>query len=265
MARHHRGCPDALADRSGTLRSVTSEASWQPVRRVRTHEQVLAQIEQKILDGDLRVGEKLPSERELAEALGVSRPSIREALRALEVMGIIESRIGSGRESGSFISGRSNAALGNLLRLHMALAQISLADLVDVRSQLEQSNARRAAARRTEEDLRHLTSLIRGMRAPGLRYEEFNELDTEFHVSIARASKNALATDLMQALRDAVKHKMTAAFASLSDWRAAADKLIIEHEQLLHAIERNEPDAAAKLTAEHIERFYLDLLSDNEE
>jgi GntR family transcriptional regulator, transcriptional repressor for pyruvate dehydrogenase complex len=243
---------------------MTSEPGWQPVRRVRTHEQVLAQIEQKILDGDLRVGEKLPSERELAEALGVSRASIREALRALEVMGIIDSHIGSGPESGSFVSGRSSEALGNLLRLHMALAQISLADLVDIRSQLEQSNARRAASRRTEEDLRHLKSLIFGMRAPGLRYEEFNELDTEFHVSIARASKNALASDLMQALRDAVKHRMTAVFAGLPDWRAAADQLIAEHEDLLGAIERHEPEAAARMTAGHIERFYQDLLSGQE-
>jgi GntR family transcriptional regulator, transcriptional repressor for pyruvate dehydrogenase complex len=239
---------------------VSSDASWQPVRKMRTHEQVLAQIEQKILDGDLRVGEKLPSERELAEALGVSRASIREALRALEVMGIIESRIGSGPESGSFVSGKSNAALGNLLRLHMALAQIGLADLVDIRSQLEQSNARRAAAQHTEEDLSHLLSLIESMRSPGLRYEEFNELDTEFHVSIAQASKNALATDLMQALRDAVKHKMTAAFASLADWRAVANQLILEHEEVVRAIAHNQPDIAAKLVGEHIERFYRDQL-----
>jgi GntR family transcriptional regulator, transcriptional repressor for pyruvate dehydrogenase complex len=243
---------------------VTSDASWQPVRKVRTHEQVLAQIEQKILDGDLRVGERLPSERELAEALGVSRASIREALRALEVMGIIESRIGSGRESGSFISGKSNAALGNLLRLHMALAHISLADLVDIRSELEQSNARRAAIHRTDEDLSHLRSVLQSMRSAGLPYEEFNKLDTEFHVSIAHASKNALATDLMQALRDAVRHKMTAVFANLGNWRPVADQLIREHEQVVGAIADHRPDVAAKLVGEHIDRFYRDQLSREE-
>jgi GntR family transcriptional regulator, transcriptional repressor for pyruvate dehydrogenase complex len=227
-------------------------AAWQPVRRTRTHEQVLAQIEQKILDGELRAGERLPSERDLAEALGVSRASIRETLRALEVAGIIETHIGSGPESGSFVSGRSSEALGNLLRLHMALAQISLADLVDIRCQLERNNARRAAVRRTDEDLAHLESLIQSMRAPGLRYEEFDELDTEFHVSIARASKNALASDLMQALRGAVKHKMTATFASLPHWRAAMDKLIIEHEELLRLIR----DADADAVAEHSKGFY---------
>jgi GntR family transcriptional regulator, transcriptional repressor for pyruvate dehydrogenase complex len=234
---------------------VISEKAWEPVRRARTHELVLAQMEQKILDGDLRVGEKLPSERELAGALGVSRASIREALRALEVMGIVESR-GAGPESGSFVSGRSSQALGNLLRLYMAVSQVSLSDLVDIRSQLEQGNARRAADRRTEEDLRHLKSLVFGMRAPSLKYEEFNELETEFHVSIARASKNALAGELMQALRDAVKHRMVAVFAGLDDWSAAAEQLIAEHENLLDAIERNEPDVATRVVARHIEWFY---------
>jgi DNA-binding FadR family transcriptional regulator len=98
------------------------------------------------------------------------------------------------------------------------------------------------------------------MRSPGLRCEEFNELDTEFHVSIARASKNALATDLMQALRDAVKHKMTAVFANLTDWRAVAEQLVREHEHVLRAIAHNEPDSAAKLISEHIEGFYRDQL-----
>jgi DNA-binding FadR family transcriptional regulator len=225
----------------------------------------LAQIEQKILGGHLRVGERLPSERELAETLGVSRPSVREAFRALEGMGIIESRVGSGPEAGSFVSSRSSEALGNLLRLHMTLARISLADLVDVRSQLERVNVRRAAARRTDDDLDHLASLIRSMRNPALHYEDFNELDTEFHVSIARASKNALATDLMQALRDAVKHKMTAAFEGLADWRVVARKLIAEHEEVLHAIRDHDSELAAELIGNHISWFYRDQFPDEDQ
>src|SRR5258708_273861 len=116
---------------------MTGEADWEPVRRVRAPEQGLAQIEQKILDGRPRPGQKLPSERELVTVLGVSRTSIREALRALEAMGVIEARTGSGRDAGSVIAGQSTAAITNLLRLHIALAQISLADLVETRVQLE--------------------------------------------------------------------------------------------------------------------------------
>ncbi|MPZ70535.1 MAG: FCD domain-containing protein [Actinobacteria bacterium] len=230
--------------------------SWEPVRKIRTHEQVLAQVEQKILDGQLRVGEKLPSERELVEALGVSRTSVREALRALEAMGIIEAGTGSGKDSGSIISGRSTAALSNLLRLHMALAQISLTDLVEVRVQLETNAAESAARNRDESDIRDLRLLVEKMCSREISYEEFNEVDTEFHVRIARASRNALASDLMQTLRDAVRTNMTAVFEELPNWREVADGLAGEHEKLVDAIEQHDEELAAQLVSDHITRFY---------
>jgi DNA-binding FadR family transcriptional regulator len=237
---------------------VSSEAAWEPVRRVRTHEQVLAQIEQKILDGSLRAGERLPSERDLVTALGVSRTSVREALRALEAMGVIEAHTGSGRDAGSIITGRSTAALTNLLRLHLALARISLADLVETRVQLEGSAARAAAGARTAADLEQLAGLVEAMRSRELEHPEFNALDTEFHVSVARISGNALAADLMQALRGAVESEMAAAFARLDEWRGVADILVHEHEDMVRAIEKGDGDLAAQLVTEHIRRFYTD-------
>lgn len=237
---------------------MASDEAWEPVRRTRTHEQVLAQIEQKILDGRLRAGEKLPSERELVSALGVSRTSVREALRALEAMGIIEARTGSGPDAGSVVTGRATPALANLLRLHLALAQISLADLVETRIQLEVSAARSAASAHTPEDVEQLARLIDAMKSPGLAYEQFNALDTEFHVTIAKISGNALTADLMQALRDAVESHMVAAFARLPEWRTVADALVTEHESILRAIEKSDGGAAAELVSEHITRFYQD-------
>lgn len=237
---------------------MTTESSWQPVRKVRTHEQVLEQIEAKILDGELHAGARLPSERELVEALGVSRNSVREALRALEAMGIIDANTGSGRDSGSIVTGRSTAALSNLLRLHMALAQISLADLVEIRVQLERNAASSAATQCAAEDIEHLRSLLEAMRAEDLDYERFNELDTEFHVSIAQVSRNALAADLMQALRDAVKSEMTAVFTGLVDWRAVSRGLVLEHERIVSAIEQGDGKAAADLVDDHITKFYND-------
>lgn len=232
--------------------------AWEPVRRVRTHEQVLAQIEEKILDGSLRPGQKLPSERELVSALGVSRTSVREALRALEAMGIIESRTGSGPDAGSVITAQSTGALTNLLRLHVALAQISLADLVEIRVQLEQNAARAAASTRTPEDITRLAGLIDAMRDTGQEYREFNILDAEFHVGISRISGNALAADLMTALRGAIESEMTAAFARLPDWQSVAESLVTEHEGILRAIEKGDGDQAAELVADHIIRFYQD-------
>lgn len=231
-------------------------AGWERVRRLRNHEHVVAQIQDKILDGELRIGAKLPSERELVEILGVSRTSVREALRALEAMGVIEAHGGSGPDAGSVVAGRSSQALSNLLRLHVALAGINLADLIGIRVQLERPAAAGAARNSTPADIARLRELNDGMRSPALRSEQFNELDTEFHVSIARASGNALAATLMQALRDAVKSEMVAAFAVIDDWRATADGLVDEHEDIIAAIEAGDADRAAELVADHITRFY---------
>lgn len=224
------------------------------------HEQVLAQIENKILDGRLRPGAKLPSERELADALGVSRTSVREALRVLESLGILDAQTGSGRDSGSTIMGRPTPALSNLLRLHVALSQISLGDLVDIRKQLETNAAHGAAQHASHDELAHLKSLLTSMRTSELRTEEFNELDTEFHVSIARCSHNVLAADLMQALRDALKTQMTATFGQLSDWHHTTTSLIDEHEQIVNAIENGDGDGASVLMDKHITNFYNDQL-----
>ncbi|GAA1204006.1 FadR/GntR family transcriptional regulator [Prauserella alba] len=244
---------------------MTSDAAWEPVRRVRTHEQVLTQIQQKILDGTLRAGERLPSERELVSMLGVSRTSVREALRALEAMGIVESRTGSGQDAGSVITATSTPAMTNLLRLHIALARISLSDLVDTRVELERSAARGAASVRTDDDLRHLAELLAQMRSTDSDPHEFNALDTEFHVLIARISGNALAVDLMQALRGAVEHEMAETFAQLGDWRAAADGLIDEHEAIYRAIEKGSGELAANLVADHITTFYRDRIAGGED
>jgi DNA-binding FadR family transcriptional regulator len=235
---------------------LSSDPAWRAVRRIRTHEQVLAQIEERILDGRLRVGDRLPSERELVEALGVSRSSVREALRVLESMGIVDAHVGAGRDSGSTVASRSTAALSNLLRLHMALSQFRLADLVEIRIQLEQSAAARAAAEATPEELEHLRSLAGAMARPGIDHERFHELDSEFHISIAKASHNALAAALMQALRDAVKTEMKTAFTRVHDWTSMVGRLTGEHRDILSAIEKGEGELAAERVTAHIAHFY---------
>lgn len=239
---------------------MSAESSWSPVRKMRTHEQVVAQIQEKILDGELQVGARLPSERDLVDALGVSRSSVREALRALEAMGIIDASGGSGREAGSVISGRSTEALGNLLRLHIALAGIKLEDLVDVRVQLERHAATGASAHRTDADLARLRELTDSMRPALVSSAEFNELDTEFHVSIARASGNGLLVTLMHALRDAVKAEMVRAFTAIEDWRSVGERLATEHGAIVDAIEARRGAEGAALVEEHIRSFYRNQL-----
>jgi GntR family transcriptional regulator, transcriptional repressor for pyruvate dehydrogenase complex len=235
---------------------LSADPEWQPVRRLRTHEQVLTQIQEKILEGRLQIGDRLPSERELVQALGVSRNSVREALRILESMGIVDAHVGSGRDAGSRVAGRTTDALSNLLRLHMALAQFRLDDLVDVRIELERLAVGRAAYEAKAEELAALRELTVAMGEPDIDHERFHELDSEFHIGLARASHNALAADLMQALRDAVKTEMKTAFERVRDWDAMVAHLTTEHRGILAAVKAGTGEEAADLVTRHIRGFY---------
>jgi DNA-binding FadR family transcriptional regulator len=240
----------------------SEESTWQPIKRLRAHEQVLAQVEEHILRGRLRSGDRLPGERALAELLGVSRPSVREALRVLEFMGIVTIGWGSGSDAGAVLSNGSSEALSNILRLHLALANYELEDVVEARTLIERAAARAAAQRATGTDLAELRQRLALMENPDLEVQQFNRLDTEFHVRICQASGNALLGELMQALRDAVEREMVAAFEGLPDWRHVAAHLREEHMTILDAIEGGDPAAAAAAVERHIASFYHSELSD---
>src|SRR4051812_34402795 len=95
---------------------VANVNGWEPVQRVRTYEQVMSQFEERILDGRLKAGDHLPSERDLAIQLGVSRPSLRESLRVLEALGIVEIRRGGGSDGGALLVGTPGIGMVNLLK-----------------------------------------------------------------------------------------------------------------------------------------------------
>lgn len=217
---------------------------------------MLAQIEEQILSGRLRVGDRLPSERELVERLGVSRASVREALRVLEAMGVVAANVGTGRDSGSIVVGRPSDALSTLLRVHTALEGFSLDEVVETRITLEQRAAMLAAERHSREDLRRIRETLLRMDDPDLHAQRFNQLDTEFHVGIAAAAHNGLLTYLMQALRDAIQREMMLAFERLPNWRKTVVHIRTEHKNILAAIEAGDGPAAARHVEQHISDFY---------
>lgn len=104
---------------------------------MRTHERVLAQIEENLRTGAWALGERLPGERALAEQMGVSRPSVREAVRVLEAMGIVRTAVGSGPDAGATVVDRPAAGLGAAVRLHIASGTLPVHDVVATRAVLE--------------------------------------------------------------------------------------------------------------------------------
>jgi GntR family transcriptional regulator, transcriptional repressor for pyruvate dehydrogenase complex len=231
-------------------------SEWKPVRRFRTHEQVLQQVEEQILRGRLRPGDRLPPERQLAETLGVSRSAVREALRVLESMGVVSASAGSGPSAGSIIVGEGTPALGTLLRLHLALSSYTQREVTEVRIQLERWAAREAATRAEGDTLQELHDIVAQMRTPDMSPDRFNELDTAFHVAIAAISGNSLLATLMQALRDAVHREMVRVFSTLRDAESVMARLCVEHQAILDAIVASDGERAATLVQQHIENFY---------
>lgn len=233
-------------------------SSFAPVKRRRAFEDIMLQIENAIHEGRLTVGDRLPPERELAEIFQVSRASVREALRVLEAFGVLSARRGTGADSGSILSAQHESPLSGLLRLYASLLQMPLQDLLDVREAIETLTARRAAERALPEDIERLTGIIDSMRNSHTP-EGFLTLDTEFHVTLARASGNSVAPLIMGALRDAIAHQMLGAFNALEasgDWISERAWLIKEHAELLKTVASKDPEAAALAFGRHVHDFY---------
>ncbi|SEB62486.1 DNA-binding transcriptional regulator, FadR family [Paramicrobacterium humi] len=232
-----------------------SEAySWEPVQRVRTYEQVMAQIEERILDGRLKAGDHLPSERELAASLGVSRPSLRESLRVLEALGIVDIRRGG--EGGAVLVGTPGPGFVNLLKLQIALGHFSQTDVLQTRVAMEQWSCAEAAQQSTGEDHAVLAGILEEMDTPGIDVRDFNRLDTAFHVAIAESTGNALTAHFMGSLRTAINRQMIDAYERLEDWRETAKTVMAEHREILGAIEKHQIDDAVRLVRHHITSFY---------
>lgn len=253
MTEHAPPRPRLEGDSAQGPTQAGEESPWRPVARSRSHELVLDQIEEQILAGTLRVGDRLPGERDLASHLQVSRSAVREAIRSLEAQGVVRSSVGSGKDAGTVVSAMPSAALTRLLRLHVALANFPMADVVDARVMLERSSARLAADHATAEDLRAMTEALEGMERPGIDPETFNDLDTAFHVAIAESSGNRLVADMTIALRDSMRRPILRALRALgSDWERVADRLRADHRAIYAAIESGDGALAAERVDQHI-------------
>ncbi len=235
------------------------EDGWAPVTRARTYELVLDRIEEQIASGRLRVGDRLPAERELATALGVSRVAVREAIRVLQAMGLITQGTGSGRDSGTILTAAPAEALTRLIRLHVLVASIDSEDLVRARITLERESAALAATHATRADHERLAASLAAMEDPASTVEAFNDADTAFHVTIARASGNTLVAELTTALRNAMRTTLLSRLRLESEFEVVARRLSGEHRAIYEALVAGDADRAADLVAAHIEGFYPDL------
>jgi DNA-binding FadR family transcriptional regulator len=224
---------------------------------VRTHERVLAQIETGLSAGKWSIGERLPAERALAEELGVSRPSVREAIRILEAMGIVRTAVGSGPSAGATLIDRPAAGLGAAVRLHVASGTLPVSDVVRTRVLLEAGAVRDAAARVTDDDaLARVREHVEAMAAPDLDVTAFVEHDQDFHIELVRLGGNQLVEAILSGMRAAVASYVVTGADAVEAWPRTAARLCAEHRAIVDAVARHDGAEAERLMREHIEGFY---------
>jgi DNA-binding FadR family transcriptional regulator len=231
---------------------VPTDEAVTPARAWRV---VLEKIETDLLEGRLGPGDRLPPERELSATLGVGRSSVREALRVLEVMGLIRTGTGSGPTSGAIIIATPRGGLAALLRLQVAAQGFPLDDVVATRLLLEEW-VMRTLATTPGHDLTEARADLAAMDDMALTPAEFLVLDAQFHLSLAEASGNIVVSATMGGLRTAIESYVRAGAEKIDDWDAAAHRLRGEHSDLIDAIDAGDAERARTLVHDHIIGYY---------
>jgi len=224
--------------------------------KLRAYELVLDRIEADLAASRLQVGDRVPSERELALDLGISRPAVREAMRILEAWGTVVQGTGSGPEAGTVLVASPATALTRFLRLHVLLASIGPSDVLQARIALERESTRLAALHATPEDHAAIAAHLAAMDQPGLDAATFNDLDSAFHVALARATGNLLVAELTIALREAMRPRLLASLRTVLDLPAVTTRLRADHRGIYEAIRQGQAQAAADRVEAHIVQFY---------
>lgn len=217
-----------------------------PTRNPKAYDQVIEEIKCKIKKGEIRKGDKLPSEREMAESLGVSRTSVREALRALEVIGLIESIQGAG----NYIRTNFDNSLFEPLSITFMLQENSIKEMYDVRETLELQCARLSARYIEKNELELLTTILNRMYLAKNEEESF-KLDIEFHYLIAKTSRNVLLINILDVISQLMDESIKKSRMQILHEGNTRENLLEIHENLLSAIRCRNESKASQAMQEH--------------
>lgn len=223
---------------------------FEPVQPEKISRTVVRQIEQLILRGILKPGERLPSERELSERLGVSRPSLREALADLQDSGLLTSRAGAGVFVGDVLGSAFSDTLVRLFANH----DEAVFDYIAFRRDMEGLAAERAATLGTDTDLAVIDTIFKKMETAHSKRNPTEEagLDADFHLSIIEASHNVIMLHMMrsmyQLLREGVFYNRQIMFKQ----RTTRDQLLDQHRAINDALQARNAPAARRAVEAHL-------------
>jgi len=234
---------------------MSERTRFRPVQPVRAYERIVEQVEEALARGDLKPGQRLPSERDLVTQFQVSRSTVREALRVLESNGVIRSRPGD--PHGPEVLAFSNGSLAKQMTRLARIEQLSLAELVAFRMILDGSANLIAAQLRSQGELLEMESTIDDMRAAiEVSYEAFGEADVAFHDAVARASRNTLIQVCNEVVRGVVLSLISDKISRSRNSKALMRQSLAHHTEVLDAVRAGDGHAAARVARQNLYDYY---------
>jgi len=236
---------------------------FKPIAPVRLYQRIVEQIEGALATGELRPGQRLPSERELVSQFGTSRATVREALRVLESNGVIRCRAGD--PNGPELLPFSANALAKQMSRLAQVEHVSLGELISFRMILDGSANMLAARLHSPEHLAAIEDTITQMRsAVDDDYERFSRADVAFHDAVALASRNTLIHVCNQVVRDVVLSLISDRISQATNGRKLMLQSLHHHKVVLEAIRAGDGPAAAAASRDSIYEYYAGYVSDDD-
>jgi GntR family transcriptional regulator, transcriptional repressor for pyruvate dehydrogenase complex len=220
------------------------ESKIKRVTKISISDEIAKQIMDLISRGELKPGDHLPSERELCKDFGASRSSLREALRCLSIVGVLNARVGEGTS----VADDGEKFLRKIIEWRLITERHDIENLLEVRMALEGVSAANTARHATAEQVEELRKLIAKMKSSLKDEKTFAALDLEFHVAMAEASGNQLVSDLIALVRG----QLLKALHKVLVVPHALPLALKEHTAIFDAIERRDPDGAREAMQKHL-------------
>ena len=197
-----------------------------------------------LVSGGIKVGQRLPAERDLAEAFGVGRSAVREALKSLNLLGLVEIRQGDG----TYLKRPESTLLPQVLEWGLLLGERQTLELVEARQGIEVMSARLAALRQDDELLRDLAEILERMRLSQQSPQEFIEADVAFHLRLAKGAQNQVVYDMLSSLSSLLGVWVQRAVHATEELSGTYR----EHEVVYEAVSAGDPAAAAEAMTAHM-------------
>jgi GntR family transcriptional regulator, transcriptional repressor for pyruvate dehydrogenase complex len=236
----------------------TNAIQVKPIKKRSVPEEVIHQLRIVIESGQIKPGGKLPPERELSRMLNVSRPSLREALRALNLLGILENRVGSG----TYLSTPSDKWTLEPFNLLFTLSKERLNDIFEVRKSLEGTVAGLAAERRSDEDLEDIKNKLNLMEDSLEDDVEYAKKEVEFHRAIIEASKNLIIADMMERLYSLLQETRTQFSTHFRNTLILRTQDYLKHQEIFTHIMASNKEKATQAMIEHLSEFQNAIFSE---